>query len=57
MLAKLVAHAKNIGLKEIYLATSANPVTERAIAFYKKMGFVQIPNLPKDFFDYGENCL
>ena len=56
MLAKLISFAKSIELEEIYLATSTGPMTERAIAFYKKMGFAQVPNLPKDFFDYGENC-
>jgi len=55
MLAKLVAHAKSIKLQEIYLATSNSKVTERAIAFYKKMGFEQIEKLPEDFFDYGED--
>lgn len=55
MLEKLIEHAKRQGLHEIYLGTSSRPELERAVGFYKKMGFKQIEKLPEDFFDYGEN--
>lgn len=55
MLKLLLDRAKEAGINEIYLATTTTPVTERAIAFYKKMGFVQIDKLPEDFFDYNDD--
>lgn len=51
LLSLLIQHAKDQELREIYLATTRNSVTERAIGFYTKMGFKYISSLPEGFYD------
>lgn len=54
MLSVLLQYARDRQIKEIYLATGTNPNVERAIAFYDKMGFEKIMEMPENF--YNEDC-
>ncbi|MFA6493008.1 MAG: GNAT family N-acetyltransferase [Patescibacteria group bacterium] len=51
----LLKYAKEKRFEEIYLATTRNPVSERAIAFYKKYNFESMSKLPDNFTDDDDN--